>query len=96
MKIKKTKKATKVSKKQAAQTKAQAATNVAPAVSSPVTPAVQSVRSEAARRTAAGKFNKVIFNQIGGKECPPLRADDVEGTRCVYGEAGEQGCAGSL
>jgi hypothetical protein len=27
------------------------------------------VRSEAARRTAEGKFTKVIFNQIGGKEC---------------------------
>jgi hypothetical protein len=27
------------------------------------------VRSEAARRAAAGKFTKVIFNQIGGKEC---------------------------
>ena len=32
-----------------------------------VTPAVQSVRSEAARRTTAGKFTKIIFNQIGGK-----------------------------
>ena len=28
------------------------------------------VRSKAAQRTAAGKFTKVIFNQIGGKECP--------------------------
>jgi len=27
------------------------------------------VRSEAARRTAEGKFTKIIFNQIGGKEC---------------------------
>jgi hypothetical protein len=27
------------------------------------------VRSKAARRTAEGKFTKVIFNQIGGKEC---------------------------
>jgi hypothetical protein len=27
------------------------------------------VRAKAARRTAAGKFTKVIFNQIGGKEC---------------------------
>ncbi len=27
-------------------------------------------RQKAARRTAAGKFNKSIFNQIGGKECP--------------------------
>ena len=28
------------------------------------------VRAKAARRTAEGKFTKVIFNQIGGKECP--------------------------
>ena len=28
-----------------------------------------SVRAKAARRTAEGKFTKVIFNQIGGKEC---------------------------
>lgn len=28
------------------------------------------IRSIAAQRTAAGKFTKVIFNQIGGKECP--------------------------
>jgi hypothetical protein len=27
-------------------------------------------RQKAARRTAAGKFTKVIFNRIGGKECP--------------------------
>lgn len=27
------------------------------------------VRGKAARRTAEGKFTKVIFNQIGGKEC---------------------------
>ena len=27
------------------------------------------VRAKAARRTADGKFTKVIFNQIGGKEC---------------------------
>lgn len=32
-------------------------------------PAVSSARSEAARRTAAGKFTKVVFAQIGGKEC---------------------------
>jgi hypothetical protein len=33
-------------------------------------PAATGVRSEAARRTAEGKFTKAIFNQIGGKECP--------------------------
>ena len=31
--------------------------------------AAASVRSKAAHRTAEGKFTKVIFNQIGGKEC---------------------------
>jgi hypothetical protein len=34
------------------------------------TSAVLSARSEAARRTAEGKFTKTIFTQIGGKECP--------------------------
>ena len=32
-------------------------------------PTATGVRAKAARRTAAGKFTKVIFNQIGGKEC---------------------------
>jgi len=27
------------------------------------------VRAKAARHTAEGKFTKIIFNQIGGKEC---------------------------
>src|SRR5258708_6325266 len=27
------------------------------------------VRAKAARRTAEGHFTKVIFNQVGGKEC---------------------------
>jgi hypothetical protein len=27
------------------------------------------VRAKAARRTAEGTFTKIIFNQIGGKEC---------------------------
>ncbi len=31
--------------------------------------AAKGVRSLASRRTAEGKFTKVIFNQIGGKEC---------------------------
>ena len=58
------KKATKNSKKKAAdQTKTPAATKAAPAVA-------PSVRSEAAKRTAAGTFTKIIFNQIGGRECP--------------------------
>jgi hypothetical protein len=32
-------------------------------------PTATGVRAKAARRTAEGKFTKVIFNQIGGKEC---------------------------
>jgi hypothetical protein len=42
-----------------------------PAVKQPKTPkpVATGVRAKAARRTAAGKFTKVIFNQIGGKEC---------------------------
>jgi hypothetical protein len=37
----------------------------------PKTPAkaATGVRAKAARRTAGGKFTKIIFNQIGGKEC---------------------------
>ena len=41
----------------------------APKVPEAPKPTATGVRSEAARRTAAGKFTKVIFNQIGGKEC---------------------------
>ncbi len=32
------------------------------------------VRAKAVRRTAEGKFTKVIFNKIGGKECPRFAA----------------------
>jgi hypothetical protein len=42
----------------------------APKVSNVPKPAATGVRSEAARRTAEGKFTKVVFAQIGGKECP--------------------------
>jgi hypothetical protein len=55
-KPKRSKKAKRVSKKQAATQVKTSATKVA-------------VRSKAAQRTAAGKFTKIIFNQIGGKEC---------------------------
>ena len=37
-------------------------------------PAATGVRAKAARRTAEGKFTKVIFNQVGGKECPRFAA----------------------
>ena len=33
-----------------------------------------SVRQKAARRTAAGKFTRAIFNQIGGNEVPRYAA----------------------
>ena len=46
----------------------QAATKASKAPKAPK-PTATGVRSEAARRTAEGKFTKVIFNQIGGKEC---------------------------
>ena|ERR1700676_1583548 len=56
---KKTKKERPTSKRvKKAATKASSATRVA-----------TSVRSKAALRTAEGKFTKIIFNQIGGKEC---------------------------
>ena len=41
------------------------------------TPAVKvakGVRALASRRTAEGKFTKIIFKQIGGKECPRFAA----------------------
>lgn len=34
-----------------------------------VSKAATGVRAKAARRTAEGKFTKIIFNQIGGKKC---------------------------
>ena len=37
-------------------------------------PTATGVRAKAARRTAEGKFTKVIFNQVGGKECPRFAA----------------------
>ena len=51
--------------------RAAAATKSAPTVKQP-RPAIKvatGVRAKAARRTAEGRFTKVIFNQIGGKEC---------------------------
>jgi hypothetical protein len=41
----------------------------APKVPKAPKPAATGVRAKAARRTAEGKFTKVIFTQIGGKEC---------------------------
>jgi hypothetical protein len=37
-------------------------------------PLVSSSRSEAARRTAEGKFTKAVFAEIGGTECPRFTA----------------------
>ena len=36
---------------------------------SSVVKAAKGVRAQASRRSAEGKFTKIIFNQIGGKEC---------------------------
>lgn len=51
--------------------RAAAATKSAPAVKQqrPAIKIATGVRAKAARRTAEGKFIKVIFNQIGGKDC---------------------------
>jgi hypothetical protein len=48
-----------------------AATKATPAVKqrTPMVKAARGVRALADRRTAEGKFTKVSFNQIGGKEC---------------------------
>ena len=35
----------------------------------PAVKVTRGVRALASRRTAEGKFTKIIFNQIGGKEC---------------------------
>ena len=61
---KKTTKAKARNKRAAAETKT-------PAVKQPKPTAkfATGVRAKAARRTAEGKFTKIIFNQIGGKEC---------------------------
>ena len=48
--------------------KTQGATKAPKAPKAPK-PTATGVRAKAARRTAEGKFTKVIFNQIGGKEC---------------------------
>ena len=52
------------------------ATKTAPVVKQPkpTSKVATGVRAKAARRTAEGKFTKVIFNQIGGKECPRFAA----------------------
>jgi hypothetical protein len=63
---KKQKKLAKPRKKRVAST-----VKTAPAVKQPK-PTIKvatGVRAKAARRTAEGKFTKVIFNQIGGTEC---------------------------
>jgi hypothetical protein len=44
----------------------------APKVPKAPKPAATGVRAKAARHSAEGKFSKVIFNQIGGKECRRL------------------------
>jgi hypothetical protein len=70
-KRKKPKRLTKPRNKRAAAKK-----KATPAVKQPK-PAIKiatGIRAKAARRTAEGKFTKVVFNQIGGKECPRFAA----------------------
>ena len=57
-KTKKHKKITTASKRIAGKTKATS-----------IVKAAKGVRAQASRRTAQGKFTKVVFNQIGGKDC---------------------------
>jgi hypothetical protein len=61
----------KTSKAKARNKRAAAETKTTPAVKQgkPTAKAATGVRAKAARRTAEGKFTKVIFNRIGGKEC---------------------------
>lgn len=35
----------------------------------PIAKTPKGVRGQASRRTAEGKFTKIVFNRIGGKEC---------------------------
>jgi hypothetical protein len=58
------------------QTPVPAAPEPKPASSAPDQPQSTgpSSRSEAARRTAEGKFTKTVFNLIGGTECPRFAA----------------------
>ena len=35
----------------------------------PAIKVAKGLRSKAAHRTAEGKFTRIVFNQIGGKEC---------------------------
>jgi hypothetical protein len=39
-----------------------------------VAKAATGVRAKAARRTAEGKFTKIVFYKIGGRECPRFAA----------------------
>jgi hypothetical protein len=66
----------KTSKVKARNKRATAETKTTPAVKRTKTVAkvASGVRAKAARRTAEGKFTKIIFNQIGGKECPRFAA----------------------
>jgi hypothetical protein len=69
----------KTSKKKTSKAKAQnkrttAETKTTVKRGKPTAKTATGVRAQAGRRTAEGKFTKVIFNQIGGKECPRFAA----------------------
>ena len=65
----KTKKKTTKAQKRARPKQQKVKAPKAPKVPKAPKPAATGVRAKAARRTAEGKFTKIIFNQIGGKEC---------------------------
>jgi len=64
----------KTSKSKARNKRATAETKTTVKRGKPTAKAATGVRARAARRTAEGKFTKIIFNQIGGKECPRFAA----------------------
>src|SRR5258706_15308792 len=59
----------KTSKSKARNKRATAETKTTVKRGKPTGKVATGVRAKAARRTAEGKFTRIIFNQIGGKEC---------------------------
>jgi hypothetical protein len=59
----------KISKAKARNKRATPGTKTTLKQGKPTAKAATGVRAKAARRTAEGKFTKIIFNQVGGKEC---------------------------
>ena len=64
--------------------------------SKPTAKVATGVRAKAARRTANGKFTKVIFNQIGGKECRRFAAMTWKERDAYMEKPQKRGCARTL